>query len=336
MCSASSAPGSAKIDQRLVPELQRSKRLKFTDLNNLRYLLEVADSGSFSAAARLFGVAPSLVSRKIARLEEEVGARLFQRTTRSLTLTDAGQAFLSHARVGMQSLALAHELVGDQDGVLSGRVRLSAPVGIADALWATLSRFLVRHSGVRIELELADRYVDLVEERFDLAIRSGPERRADRLIGRRLLDAPRCLFASPDYLKLHGAPRTLSELKDHACVILGSRADRVTWQIYVGKRIQNVIVQGRVAVNEARLAAECAADGFGIAFLPLAVCAKHLAAGRLKRVLPRASAGEIGLWLVYPDRHLPAVSRALAEFLVKELPASVVVRTGRSAVSTAE
>lgn len=285
-----------------------------TDLNNIRYLLEVADSGSFSAAARVFGVPPSLVSRKIARLEEEVGARLFQRTTRSLTLTDAGLAFLGHARAGIQSFSLAQELVGSQEGVLGGRVRLSAPAGMADALWAVLARFLNRNPGVRVEMEIADRYVDLVEERFDLAIRSAPKNRSDRLIGRRLFDAPRCLFASPDYLKLHGNPRAVSDLKNHACVVLGSRADRVTWTIHIGKRSQNVIVDGRVAVNEARLAAECAADGFGIAFLPLAVCVKHANAGRLKRVLPRASGGEMGLWLVYPDRHLPAASRAMAEF----------------------
>ena len=301
---------------------------KLTNLNNIRYLLEVADSGSFSAAARLFGVPPSLVSRKIARLEEDVGARLFQRTTRSLTLTDAGHAFLVHARAGMQSFSLAHELLGDVEGVLNGRVRLSAPAGLADALWATVSRFLTLHPGIRVEMELADRYVDLVEERFDLAIRSSPETRSARLIGRRLVDSPQYLFASPAYLKLHGNPRTVSEMKNHTCVILGSRADRVTWSIHIGKRKQNVIVDGRVAVNEARLAADCAADGFGIAFLPLAVCVKHIAAGRLKRLLPRASGGELGLWLVYPDRHLPAASRALAEFVVRELPARVSISAG--------
>lgn len=298
------------------------KTTQSTDLNNIRYLLEVADSGSFSAAARLFGVPPSLVSRRIARLEEEVGARLFQRTTRSLTLTDAGQAFLSHARAGMQSFALAHELLGDSEGVLSGRVRLSAPVGTAEGLWPVVSKFLRQHPGVRVEMEFADRYVDLVEERFDMALRSAPENQADKLIGRRILDAPRRLFASPGYLKSRGIPRTVDELKDHDCVILGSHADRVTWRLHVGKQIESVIVRGCVAVNEAKIAAECAKDGFGIAFLPLAVCTKYVNAGKLKNILPKASAGKTELWLVYPDRHLPAASRALAEFLVKELPAS--------------
>jgi DNA-binding transcriptional LysR family regulator len=113
------------------------------DLNNIRYLVEVADSGSFSAAARVFGVPPSLVSRRIARLEEDLGARLFQRTTRSITLTDAGQAFLDHARTGMQSLLLAQESAGDSQGALSGRIRLSVPAGAAKAAWATISSFLI-------------------------------------------------------------------------------------------------------------------------------------------------------------------------------------------------
>ena len=303
-----------------------------TDLNNVRYLLEVADSGSFSAAARAFGVPPSLVSRKIARLEEELGARLFQRTTRSLTLTEAGDTFLEHARSAMRTFALAEESLGGAGGPLSGRIRLSAPAGLTHVLWASLSRFLKRHPDVRIELDVADRYVDLVAERFDLAIRSAAESRSGRLIGRRLLDAPRRLFASPAYLASQGRPRSLDELKDHACVILGDRVERVTWTIHVGKRSRNVIVGGRVAVNEARIAADCAADGFGIAFLPAAVCATHLAAGRLQPVLPRANGGRIGLWLVYPDRHLPPSSRALAEYLVRELPSDLVARSGETAV----
>jgi DNA-binding transcriptional LysR family regulator len=298
-----------------------------TDLNNIRYLLEVADSGSFSAAARRVGAPPSLVSRKIARLERDLGVRLFQRTTRSLTLTEAGQAFLGHARAAMQEFAVAHDVLGNLQRLPSGRVRVSAPAGVADPLWPIISRFLIRHPGVRVELEFVDRYVDLVEERFDLAIRSGAEIRSDRLIGRRLVAARQWLFASPHYLKLHGQPRTVTDLEKHVCVVTGPRAERVTWNIYVGQRRQNVIVSGRIAVNEARLAAKCAAEGFGIAFLPVAICAEYLASGELQRVLPRASGGEKGLWLVYPDRHLAAASRALAEAIQSELPATIAALT---------
>ena len=303
-------------------------RLKSIDLNNVRYLLEAVDSGSFSAAARIFGVPPSLVSRRIARLEEDLGARLFQRTTRSLILTDAGQAFLDHARTGMQSLLLAQESAGDLQSALSGRIRISVPVGAAQATWGTMSSFLQQHPAVRVEMEVGDRYVDLVEERFDMAVRAGAEKRGERLVGRRLLDAPRWLFASPRYLTARGTPRTVRDLKDHDCVIFGARAERVAWKVFVGKRMQTVMVHGRVAVNEATLATQCVVDGFGIGYLSRALCAKQVNAGLLKRVLPNASAGESGLWLVYPDRHLPTASRALLDHLLKELPARLSTERG--------
>lgn len=297
--------------------------MRATDLNHLRYLVEVADSGSFSAAARVFGVPPSLVSRRIARLEAELGARLFQRTTRSIRLTDAGQAFLEHARAGLDSFALAHDVIDDLQGIVGGRVRVSAPLGLADVLWSVVSRFLVLNPAVQVELALSDNYVDLIEGRFDLALRAGPETHSDKLIGRRLSSAPRWLFASPAYLEAHGTPVVVEDLKHHSAVILGPRSDRVTWELQVGKQRRSVIVDGRVAVNQARIAADCTADGFGIGFLPLAVCDRHVAAGRLQRVLPMASGGDLGFWLVYPDRHLPAASRALADYLTTELPASM-------------
>ena len=302
--------------------------LRRTDLNNIRYLLEVADTGSFSAAARLFGVPPSLVSRRIAQLEKDVGARLFQRTTRSLSLTDAGRSFLTHARTGMHSLFLAHESVGTSQQNLHGRIRISVPVGAASIMWASISKFLTAHPGVRIEMEVEDRYVNLIEERFDMVIRAGAESRVHNLVGRRLLAAQRWLFASADYLRRRGMPQTVGDLTHHDCVILGTRAERVTWRIHVGKRIRNVVVQGRIAVNESKLATECVLAGFGIGFLPLAICAEHLQTGKLKRVLTNASAGNLALWLVYPNRHLPAASRALVQFLIKELPLSLPQTSG--------
>lgn len=301
--------------------------MKTPDLNLVHYLVEVADSGSFSAAARVFGVPPSLVSRRIARLEAELGARLFQRTTRSLALTDAGRVFLEHARSGLHSFALAREAIGGLQGVVAGRLRVSAPVGLADALWSLVSRFLALHPLVQVELDFSDRYVDLVADRFDLAVRSGPETRSEWLVGRRLSDAPRWLVASPGYLQAHGAPATVKDLRDHTAVVLGPRSDRVTWMLHLGKRRESVVVNGRVAVNEASIAADCVAEGLGIGFLPLAACNAHLASGRLRRVLPRASGGDIGLWLVYPDRHLTAASRQLADFVSVELPGILQTRS---------
>jgi DNA-binding transcriptional LysR family regulator len=290
------------------------------DLNNIPLMIEVVDSGSFSAAARALGVPPSLVSRKIARLETEVGARLFQRTTRSLILTEAGEIFLAHARTAMQAMVAAGQALSESVGTLAGKIRISAPLGIAEAMWEVVARFMVEHAAVRIEIELGDHYVDLIEERFDLAVRSSPEQRSEKLVGRRLGDAQRCLFASPAYIATRGEPKTVAELKHHDCVILGARADRVTWTLHSAARSDNVVVQGRVSVNEAKLAAQCAVDGFGIAFLPVVLCYLHVDAGRLVKVLPRFDSGDTGLWLVYPDRHLPATTRAFVDFLARELP----------------
>ena len=303
-------------------------KLKSIDLNTLRYLLEAIDGGSFSAAARIFGVPPSLVSRRIARLEADLGTRLFQRTTRSLTLTEAGQAFQNQARAGMHAITLAQESAGHLQGALSGRIRLSVPVGAARATWPIVSSFLIQHPAVRIEMVVGDRYVDLVEERFDMALRAGPEKHVEKLVARRLFDAPRWLFASPRYLNARGTPRTVSDLKKHDCVVFGAHAERMAWKLHVGKKVHTVMVHGRVAVNEAVLATECVVDGFGIGYLSRALCANHMNAGLLKRVLPNAGSGNSGMWLVYPDRHLPTASRALVELLVKELPASLAAGRG--------
>ena len=301
-------------------EYAQMKTARPLDLNDLPHFVEAAESGSFSAAARVLGIPPSLMSRKIARLEEAVGARLFQRTTRSLALTDAGRGFLDHARAALAAVESARQSLGDSAGSLAGRVRLSAPYGAATALWSVLSTFLRKHPEMRIDLLLADRFVDLVEERFDLAIRSSGANRMGTLIGRQLSAAPRCFFASPKYLEVHGRPRSVSDLKNHACVIQGPSADRTIWRVQVGGRKQNVVVQGRIAVNESLVAADCVADGFGIGFLPMAVCGKHLDAGTLVRILPRAAAAQAGLWMVYPDRHLPVATRALVDHLAEELP----------------
>ena len=290
------------------------------DLNDIPYFVEAAENGSFSAAARMLGVPPSVVSRKIARLEGSTGVRLFQRTTRSLALTDAGQSFLDHAKAALESVARAQQSTREAAGAVVGRVRLSAAHGAASALRPVLSRFLERHPGVSVELVLADRYVDLVEERIDLAIRAGASSHAPTLIGRQITTAPRCFFASPGYLASHGRPRSVAELKDHACVIIGPRADRAIWRVRVGSRQHSVVVRGRIAVNEALVAADCTADGLGIGFLPSAVCTRHLDGGTLVRILPRATGAEAGLWLVYPDRRLPAVTRAMVDFLMAELP----------------
>lgn len=289
------------------------------DLNNVRFFLEVVDAGSFSAAARRIGLPPSAVSRRMARLEADLGVRLLHRNTRSLQLTDAGHTYLEHARRAIDALEAGHRALDDLQQSPRGRVRLSAPSGFGETLWSLLPTFLGRHPDVRVEIDLSERFVDLVGERFDLALRSTHDTRSD-LIGRRFGSSPRQLFASPKYLETRGVPRTVKDLERHDCVILGPRSDRASWTLSTGKVTRKVSVRGRIAVNEARLAALGAANGLGIGLLPRALCLPFIDSGDLRQVLPRVSGGTRSLWLVYPDRRLPGAARALAEFLIRELP----------------
>lgn len=290
------------------------------DLNNVRFFLKTVEGKSFSAAARVFNVPPSMVSRRIARLEREIGTRLFHRTTRSLQLTQAGLTFLRHARTGIEQFQLAQQVLGDLQDTPRGRVRLTAPVGLGDALWEVVATFMGQYPEVRVEMEFIDRFVDLAKEGFDMAIRAGRDDSFAQLIGRRLAQSPRFLLASPQYLKSRGEPKSIADLSKHDCVILGGRTERATWMLRVGSVNRKVIVTGRVAVNEARIAARCAVRGFGIAFLPRAPCAAYITDGKLIRVLPRVSGGEMSLWLVYPNKQLTAAARALADFLANKLP----------------
>jgi DNA-binding transcriptional LysR family regulator len=292
-----------------------------TDLNDVRFFLDVVATGSFSAAARAARLPPSSVSRRVARLEADLGARLMQRTTRSVRLTDAGRQYLEHAQRAFGELSVGQLRLGELQDAPRGRVRITAPSGFGEALGGLLPRFLGLHPEVRVEVELTERYVDLVTEGFDLAVRSS-RATASELIGRRLIGAPRQLFASPSYLDARGTPRTLADLAKHDCVLLG-RTERATWTLTMGKTTRRVPVRGRVAVNEVRFAARCAAQGLGIALLPRTVCDLLVAAGSLRHVLPRADGGVTSLWIVYPDRRLPAAARALADFLVHELPRSL-------------
>ena len=289
------------------------------DLNNVRVFLDAAGAGSFSAAARLYDLPPSTISRRVARLEAELGVRLFQRTTRALRLTEAGRAYSAHAGRALAELTAAQQAIGELRESPRGRVRISSPAGMGEVLWSVLTPFLREHPDVRVELDLSDRFVDLVAEGFDLAIRSTRDP-GQSLVARRLTSGQRELFANPQYLEARGYPRTAKALADHDCILLG-HAERATWSLVSGGVTHKINVHGRLCVNEARMAARIAASGFGVALLARSLCEPYLADGRLVRILPRLTGGQSAVWLVYPDRRLAAAPRAVAEHLAHELPA---------------
>jgi DNA-binding transcriptional LysR family regulator len=290
-----------------------------TDLNRVALFAAVVDAGGFSAAARRLGLPKASVSRGVARLEAELGARLLNRTTRRLELTAPGRVLYDAAAQGLARLEAAREEISAAQAEPSGTLRVTAPVDFgAQYLMAWIPEFLARWDKVRIELQLTDAFVDLLGARIDVAFRTG--RLADSsLIARRLASTRRVLVASPSYLAANGTPEAVEDLARHACVVFGPSLDGAVWRLEGPDGRTDVRVSGRLAVDSAHAALAGAMAGLGIALLPKAVAGKALAAGRLKQVLA-AFGVEGGLYAVYPsNRHLSAALRAFLDFTAQRV-----------------
>lgn len=277
----------------------------------------VADTGSFSTAARRLGRSKAVVSRLVADLESHLGARLLNRTTRRVSLTELGRAY--HARC-VQLLADLDELESlarDAQAVPRGRLRLAGPHSFGELfLVPALHAFGAQYPAIEIDLTLTDRFVDLVEDRYDLAIRIA-ELPDSTLVARRLADMRLVVCAAPDYLARHGAPRQPADLVRHACIVDTNLQQPANWPFEVAGQRTSVRVAGRYAVNSARAACDLALAGDGIALTPDFVADTHLAAGRLTRLLADFATAPRGIWAVYPHRrHLALRLRVLIDFLV--------------------
>ena len=290
------------------------------DLDGIRTFALVVRAGSFAAAARLRGVAPSSVSRTVAMLEGEIGIRLFQRTTRRLALTEAGRSY--HRRVvplldGLERAAdAARDLGARPRGLL--RVAVAAPFAtLYLARW--LPAFAERFPDLQIELALDSRYADLVGERIDVAVRLGRLDSAS-VIALKLCDAPRAVVASPAYLVGH-APRRPADVRDHRCLVFPRGGERETWRFRDGeKRTTEVEVRARISVADGLVVRELARSGLGLSLLPRWLCADDLRSGALVDVFPShevtATEFESSLWLAYPSRsHLPLKVRVFVDYL---------------------
>lgn len=277
----------------------------------------VTDTGSFSAAARQLGRSKAVVSKLVAELEAHLGARLLNRTTRRVSLTEVGRSY--HARC-VQLLADLDELEGiarDAQAVPRGNLRLAGPHTFGELfLVPALHAFGTQYPAIGIDLTLTDRFVDLVEDRYDLAIRIAdlPD---SALVARRLADMRLIVCAAPDYLARHGVPRQPADLTRHACLVDTNLRQPGVWPFEVEGQRTSVRVSGRYAVNSARAACDLAVAGDGIALAPDFVADVHLAAGRLQPLLTEFATAPRGIWAVYPHRrHLALRLRVLIDFLV--------------------
>lgn len=302
------------------------------DMNEVLIFARVVEAGSFTAAGRALGLPKSTVSRKVAALEERLGARLLERTTRRLRLTEAGSVLFERARRISVALDEAEAAVGELQSEPKGTIRLTAPVDMGHTwLGPIIARFLAAYPDVHVDIELTGRVVDLLAEGFDVAIRAG--KLADSsLVARRLGRTRIGLFASPDYLSWRGVPEHPNDLAEHAFVLFrGSRFEE-TLNLQRGAEQLEIHVQGRASANDFTMLRGLCAAGAGIGQLPDVVGALEVEAGRLVPVLPDWCTGEGQVAAVYPSsRHLSTTVRAFLDHLRDELtppPWEVLLSSG--------
>jgi DNA-binding transcriptional LysR family regulator len=297
-------------------------------LGEMRAFVEVAERRSFSAAAKALGLTSSSVSKQIARLEERLRVQLLQRTTRRVSLTEAGRLFAERAGRILSDVEEAERAVADLDGTPRGMLRVSAPTVLGQILVTpAVLACRARHPELRIELDLLDRLVDLVAERVDVAVRVVAEVSPASLVARRLADDVRVLCASPRYLRRRGTPRSLEDLAGHDCLTL-NHDPFVRWTL-VGPEGERVIpVSGPIRSSDTMTLREAAVAGLGIANLPDYAVHEQLAEGTLRRVLPEYGLSKRVIYAVHAAPARAAV-RAFVETLVRMMPGAKAPRAAR-------
>ena len=286
-------------------------------LTAMQVFVDVAQSGSFTATADKLEMSRAMVTRYVGELEHWLGARLLQRTTRSVTLTDAGESCLRRSQQMLALMENVEEETSRHDGALRGQLRVTCSMSFAYAqMAAAISDFLVLHPQLKIDLNASEGALNLVEARIDLAIRISAEP-DPALIGRVLAPCASVLVAAPAYLAQHGAPQQPADLAAHRCLSYANFGKSV-WRLQQGDAHREVSVASHFSANEATALLQAALAGGGVALQPTYLANPHLADGSLQRVLPDWHLPMMSIYALYPSRkHLSATVRALLDFLAE-------------------
>lgn len=277
----------------------------------------VVESGGFSAAARSLGVSKSAVSKRINGLEARLGARLLYRTTRKLSLTEAGERYFEHAKQALKAAGLAEDAVTELQGEPQGQLRISSPMSFGRLHVAPMIPQLMRlYPKLYVDLVMDDRRVDMVASGFDVTIRSASGALPDStLVARRLAPLRQVLCASPAYVECHGSPATPAELNGHNCVLYSYSSDANEWRLLKGDAQESVLVSGNYRVNNSEALLEALREGVGIGRVPTFVAGPDLKGGRLVPLLEHYKIPEHTFYAVFPQReYLPAKVRAFVDF----------------------
>jgi DNA-binding transcriptional LysR family regulator len=284
-------------------------------LDELRLFLAIVDAGSFAAGGRQCSRAPSSATRIIGDMEQRLGVRLLQRTTRKLSLTDSGARLAEQARRLLADFDEAISYAIGEPDVLRGQIRLSAPLFFGRRHLAPIvGAFLDAHPEITARLSLEDRLVDLIEERVDIAVRIG-QLESSSLMAKRVNQVSRLVVASPDYLRKYGTPRRPDDLGRHRAVLFLNHANGPTWPFRKGRETQTVRMDGRIEVDRADVAISLAREGKGLTRVLSYQVVPELRDGSLVRILKKHELPPLPVQLVYPSARLLAPKvRAFLDF----------------------
>ena len=278
----------------------------FTKADDVVLFVMVVEAGSFSKVAEQLNLTNSVVSKRIARLEQSLNAQLLYRTTRKLSLTDAGRTFYGKARLAKMAFQEAEDVVTGYAEDIRGTIKLTMPVVSARLVLShALAEFCHDHPNVNVELSIDNKFVDIIEQGYDLAIRTA-NLEDSSLIARRLIDSDWMICASPEYLRKNGTPDSPEQLNQHNCLIYryeGKGSDQ--WMFKEGKREYTIQVAGRFKSNNLESLRQAALSHFGIAYLPKALVYEDLMAGKLVPILHGLAAKDLGIYAIYPKTRQP-------------------------------
>lgn len=295
--------------------------MRSPDFSTLQTFVAVVELGTLSRAAERLETTAGAVSRRIAALEERLGLRLLNRTTRRLSLTESGERYYEDVVAILKALEEAEDRVTHLSDAPRGNLRVAAPLSFGvRALAPLLPGFVALYPNLRVSIDLDDRLVDILGSGADLALRIGPLEDST-LVARRICDYRRVVCAAPSYLERRGEPATPQDLMGHDCLHYSNIALKEEWSFGVGQGVvQTVEVKGPLCANNGDLLCQVAVAGMGICALPEFIAAEDLASGRLRAILTGFEAPTLTLWALWPSRRfVPAKVRVFVDYLASRL-----------------
>lgn len=293
-------------------------------LPDLATFVLIIDQGSFTAAAKAAGATPSAISRSVSRLERALGSKLLHRTTRKLALSETGKMVYEHAQEMLNAAQMALDSGSSRQQVVQGKLTVSVPKAVGRfVIHPLMAEFLERYPDVDVCLRLEDRYMDLIDDGVDLALRISLSP-SPGLYGKALMPVSHVICATPAYLRQHGTPDTPQALRHHSCISLGETPADARWKFRLGEKSETIQTHGRYAANHTGVRLDAVKNHLGIGSLPLFTAREALANGEIVQVLPEwefISDYSGDLWLLWTrNQHMPARMRAMIDYLSEKLP----------------